>query len=176
MAASAVLLRIARDFFRIIDFPLLSWNLFKTTFPISFLYCTNAMVALTSLRDLSVASYRLAPIATVVTEYIVLGKTYSLQTCAILVIMVLGAILAGVSDQKSLLDGWIYGVVSCLLQACCLVLVKKSDIEGNLGIFGLLYYHSFFSFFLLLSSFVWTGDINAVFTMLLGLLGRFLFW
>jgi len=153
MATSCLVFRIARDKLRWIDFPELSWDLLKRVFPISFLYCANAVVALNALRDLSIPSYgvvkRLAPLATVTVEYIVLGKVYSLQTYGTLIMMIFGTILASKNDLNSVADGWMYGLLSCLLQACCLVLVKKSGVEGDLGIFGLCYYHSLFSFVLL---------------------------
>lgn len=149
MIFTIVLLRLARDVFKVISFAQFEPNRARQVAPVSLFYSLNAAVALVALRELSVPSYtlikRMAPLFTISLEFLVLGKSSTRFIVFSLLVMTCGTIMAAKSDSKSTTFAWVLGFMSCVFQAMYLTYVKRSGISTGMNSFGVLYYHSILS-------------------------------
>eukprot|EP00741_Cyanophora_paradoxa_P023342 tig00000254_g22549.t1 len=150
---------------RIVSYPRFEWNTAKKVLPVAVFYCLNVAFALASLRALNVPMYnvlkRLTTFVVMIQEAILLRKTFSTNTKIAVSIIVMGAILAGVSDVDFDLYSYAMAIGSCCVQSLYLIAVNKAGVEGDLNTFGLLFYNSVLSIPCLLVVLLATGEWRA---------------
>eukprot|EP00183_Erythrolobus_madagascarensis_P001850 CAMPEP_0185850846 /NCGR_PEP_ID=MMETSP1354-20130828/4824_1 /TAXON_ID=708628 /ORGANISM="Erythrolobus madagascarensis, Strain CCMP3276" /LENGTH=349 /DNA_ID=CAMNT_0028551571 /DNA_START=1 /DNA_END=1050 /DNA_ORIENTATION=+ len=160
------LLHFLRDVVHLIDFPRFELSVARSVSPVSFFYCLNAAAALLAVRELSVPSYtmvkRSASLFSLVLEFIILNKRPRVRVVLSLIVMVIGTVIAAISDSLGTRLGWAAGVASCLFQGIYLAYVKKSGAETGLGAFGVLYYHSVISLPILVAFVIVMGEVSQV--------------
>jgi len=128
MMISASVLLIGRSF-GFLTFPTPNLPTANKILPLAVCYFITVLLALDSLSDISLAMYsalkRLVAFIILICEYFILCKTSPKSIWCSVGVMVIGAIIAGLTDMTFDLHGYFLVLSSCLFQALYLVLVKK---------------------------------------------------
>mmetsp|Transcript_39184 Transcript_39184/g.63525 ORF Transcript_39184/g.63525 Transcript_39184/m.63525 type:complete len:252 (-) Transcript_39184:196-951(-) len=128
-------------------------------------YCLNVGFALAALRDMNVPMYnvikRLTTLVVMVNESLILKKTQSVRVKLSVVVIVAGALLAGMTDLDFDPVAYSLALGSCCVQALYLVCVAKAGAEIDLDSFGLVYFNSVMSIPILVGVLVVTDEMTA---------------
>ncbi|KAM9982378.1 hypothetical protein ACTFIZ_006912 [Dictyostelium cf. discoideum] len=119
----------------------------KKLMPLSFCYIINVLLGLDSLKQLNIPMYsalkRLVAVVILVMEYFILKKVSPPKIIASVVVMVIGAVVAGITDLSFNSLGYSLVLLSCIFQASYLIYVKK--VASNMSTYDMLYYNSVLS-------------------------------
>jgi solute carrier family 35 protein len=147
-------------FFHTLTFPISILTLIHfQVLVVSILYSANVGIALVALSSLNIPMYstfkRLTTAVVLAMEYFVLHKKPSLMVIGCVMVMSVGAVVAGLGDVSFDLTGYSMAIISCIVQAAYLVTVSKKEKELDLNSFGLLNYNSILSLpFVILVGFI----------------------
>jgi len=146
----------------IIKFPAPNLSTAHKILPLSLCYFSTVLLGLVSLPNLSLAMYsalkRLVAFIILICEYLVLHKTSPRSIWSSVGVMVLGAVVAGVTDMAFDLTGYTFALSSCFFQALYLVLVKKN--AKDIGPVEMLFYNCTLSMPFVLSLVVLFDEVN----------------
>jgi len=161
MTVSATILLGCRSF-GVLKFPSPNIETAQKILPLSLCYFSTVLLGLISLPTLSLAMYsalkRLAAFLILICEYFVLHKTSPKSIWCSVGVMVLGAVIAGITDVTFDLTGYGFALSSCLFQALYLVLVKKN--AKDVGPVEMLFYNSTLSIPFVLALVLYFDEIN----------------
>ncbi|KAK5583269.1 hypothetical protein RB653_004860 [Dictyostelium firmibasis] len=119
----------------------------KKLMPLSFCYIINVLLGLDSLKQLNIPMYsalkRLVAVVILVMEYFILKKVSPPKIIASVFVMVIGAVVAGITDLTFNSLGYSLVLLSCVFQASYLIYVKK--VANNMSTYDMLYYNSVLS-------------------------------
>ncbi|KAN0031498.1 hypothetical protein ACTFIV_005362 [Dictyostelium citrinum] len=119
----------------------------KKLMPLSFCYIINVLLGLDSLKQLNIPMYsalkRLVAVVILIMEYFILKKVSPPKIIASVVVMVIGAVVAGITDLSFNSLGYTLVLLSCVFQASYLIYVKK--VANNMSTYDMLYYNSVLS-------------------------------
>jgi GDP-mannose transporter len=158
-----VLLQIAR-YCGWADFESLDSRKLAAWIPLNFLFVLMLLTGFFSLNLLSV------PMATIfknstnvlvtIGDYLLYGQSVSRGIVASLVIMLLGAVLAGSSDLEFNMMGYMWAVCNCVITASYVLYMPRAISDSKLNAFGRVYYNNLLSLplVLLVDLFVY-GDL-----------------
>ncbi|EGC30408.1 hypothetical protein DICPUDRAFT_41477, partial [Dictyostelium purpureum] len=120
----------------------------KSVIPLAFCYITNVLLGLDSLKELNIPMYsalkRLVAFVVLIMEYFILKKVSPPKVVASVIVMVFGAIIAGVTDLTFSALGYSLVLLSCFFQASYLVYAKKIS-NTNMSTYDMLYLNSLLS-------------------------------
>jgi len=160
-----VLLECAK-FLRIINYPQLEFARCKEFLPIALLYSLNVGVALSALSSLNIPMYgvlkRLSTLFVLAGESVFLHKESSKRLKQSVLLIVLGAFVAGAGDMTFDMVAYLLAFSSTLLQAAYLLYVAKSGTEKGISTFGLLFYNSLLALPFVLIVFLTTSEVTEV--------------
>ncbi|GAM22881.1 hypothetical protein SAMD00019534_060560, partial [Acytostelium subglobosum LB1] len=148
----------------------IDFNIIKKLAPLSFCYIINVLLGLDSLKALNIPMYsalkRLVAVIILVMEYFILKKISPTRVILSVCVMVLGAIVAGVTDLSFNAFGYTLVLTSCFFQATYLVFVKKTarDMSTNDPAFLWYFTLSIFIGFLLNFCIFFCTSVNSALT------------
>jgi len=121
----------------------------KTLGSLALSFIAMVVTGLAALRYVNVPMYsalrRLTSFIVILIQYFVLQKTVGTREFISIVMMVLGALVAGWGDLHFDLYGYFLTVLNCVVTALYLVLIAKKSQETGLQTFGLMYYNNILS-------------------------------
>ncbi|KAG2483882.1 hypothetical protein HYH03_017276 [Edaphochlamys debaryana] len=148
-----------------LDFPRFSWHKCRRLFWITALYTANVGFALFGLKTLNIPMYnvlkRLTPMIILVVKAVIRRRLPPLQISLSVLLVVAGCVVAGIGDLSFDLWGYLFALMSCLVQAGYLLLVEFQGDEG-VGTTELLYYNALTSLPFLLAVVGATGEAGAL--------------
>jgi len=163
MLLSASILITSRSF-GLVKFPAPNIATANKILPLSLCYFSTVLLALVSLPHLSLAMYsalkRLSAFLILICEYLVLSKTSPKSIWCSVGVMVLGALIAGITDMTFDLTGYMFALSSCFFQALYLVMVKKNTTD--VGPVEMLFYNCTLSIPFVFGLVVFLDEINYV--------------
>jgi len=153
-------------FFHVINYPKFDVVKCKEFLPIALLYSLNVGVALSALSALNIPMYgvlkRLSTLFVLVGESLFLHKQSSQRLKQSVLLIVMGAFIAGASDITFDLVAYFLALSSTLLQAAYLLYVAKSGAEKGTNTFGLLFYNSLLALPFVLFVFLASSELSDV--------------
>lgn len=163
MILSATILLTCRTF-HIVNFPSPNINTASKILPLAVCYFVTVLLALVSLPNLSLAMYgtlkRLVALIILGCEYFVLNKVSPLSIWCSVGVMILGAVIAGITDLTFDLYGYTFALGSCFFQALYLVLVKKN--AKDIGPVEMLFYNCSLSIPFIFTLVLYFDEINYI--------------
>jgi len=156
----------AGKYLHLINYPNCDLKRCKEFLPIALLYSLNVGVALSALSALNIPMYgvlkRLATLFVLVGESVFLRKESSQRLKQSVLLIVLGAFVAGASDITFDLFAYMLALASTLLQAAYLLYVAKSGADKTINTFGLLFYNSLLALPFVLLAFLASREVSEV--------------
>jgi len=134
---------------RFLDYPDFSPETAKSLVSLSASFCGMVISGLAALKFVNVPMYsalrRLTTFIVIAGQYFMLNKTVSMAELNSVIMMVLGAVIAGWGDIEFDLYGYFLTALNCLITAAYLVLIAKKSKETGLNTFGLMFYNNLLS-------------------------------
>eukprot|EP01132_Coremiostelium_polycephalum_P001005 gene1005-1275_t len=135
---------ITMKFFGFITYPDVTKDLCKKLFSLSFLFIMMVVSGLAALAKTNVPLFsalrRLSTLIVIVGERWLLSKITPADEVQSVVVMVLGALVAGWGDVTFDFIGSIYILFNCVVTAAYLIYIAKKTRETGLNTFGLMFY------------------------------------
>ncbi|BDA44780.1 UDP-N-acetylglucosamine/UDP-glucose/GDP-mannose transporter [Coccomyxa sp. Obi] len=150
----------------IVTFPAVNWQRAWGLAPVTLLYVSNVAFALMGLQNLNIPMYntlkRLTPVIVLLTKAVQTKKAPPQDIAASVILVVAGCVVAGIGDFSFDLKGYVFALLSCLLQATYLILVEQSGAEKGVGTTELLYYNALLSLPFLIVVVLATGEASEI--------------
>lgn len=165
MASIAVIVPLRKLGF-ITQFSLWSTDKARRLLPVVLLYTANVGFALVALKTLSIPMYnaikRLTPVAVLVTKSVLTRTVPAWQISASVLLVVSGCIVAAMGDLMFSMVGYVFALISCMLQALYLLLVERTGAENGVPASELLYYNAVLSMPFIAVVMAGTGEMHTV--------------
>ncbi|EGG24720.1 hypothetical protein DFA_02964 [Cavenderia fasciculata] len=130
--------------FKYINYPDLDYNLCKKLFSLSTLFILMVVSGLAALAKTNVPLFsalrRLSTLIVIAGEKVLLGKVTPANEIQSVVLMVVGAMIAGWGDVTFDFVGSLYILFNCFVTAGYLIYIAKKSQETGLNTFGLMFY------------------------------------
>jgi len=121
----------------------------KTLLPLALSFCGMAATGLAALKYVNIPMFsalrRLTTFVVIAGQYLVLKKNVSQEEIWSVIVMVIGAMIAGWGDITFDLYGYLMTAINCLVTAAYLVLIAQKSQQTGLQTFGLMYYNNILS-------------------------------
>lgn len=145
-----------------IKLPALEKSLVKKVYPLSFCWWTYVVSGLVALRYLTVPMFstlrKFTTMLVLIGERVLLDRRAPGQVWATIWVMVVGGLIAGVTDLSMSLPGYFFVAICCTATALYLILIVRVGASSKLDTFGLLYYNNLLSLPLMLGYMVLFTD------------------
>jgi len=134
---------------KMLDYPDFSAETAKKLTSLAVSFCGMVLTGLAALKFVNVPMYsalrRLTTFIVIAGQYFMLGKTVSRDELNSVIMMVVGALIAGWGDLS--FDPWGYFLtgLNCVVTALYLVEIAKKSKETGLNTFGLMFYNNLLS-------------------------------
>jgi len=121
----------------------------KSLAPLAGYFVGMVITGLAALRYVNVPMYsalrRLTTFIVIIGQYFLLNKTVPMDELVSVVLMVLGAFIAGWGDLSFDLYGYFLTALNCVVTAIYLVYIAKKSQQTGMETFGLMYYNNVMS-------------------------------
>ncbi|CAI7852729.1 unnamed protein product [Closterium sp. NIES-53] len=138
------------------------WNSARSLSGVVFFYNANVAFALAAVEALSIPVYhvlkRLTPVMVLCAKYLIGDGSPPLEVCMSVLAVVSGCFLAGAGDLSFDARGYLWAIVSCMLQTAYLILVERSGSQKGFTTNDLLVYNGVMSFPVLAGLTLITGE------------------
>lgn len=138
-----------------------------------FFYNANVAFALAAVEALSIPVYhvlkRLTPVMVLIAKFFIGDGFPPLEVCLSVIAVVSGCFLAGAGDLSFDARGYLWAIVSCMLQTAYLILVERSGSQRGFTTNELLVYNGVMSFPVLAALTMITGEAQRSIPLLLEL-------
>ena len=118
-------------------------KLFRTTLPLALAYLTYMLLSMISLRGVNLPMYttlrRTTGAFTMATEFLAFGKAQERDVIFAVMLMVLGAIIAGMNDMEFNLYGYFMVVLNNVATSVYLIMIGRVSKKSGLNAFGLMW-------------------------------------
>jgi len=135
--------------FRMLEFHDFSVGTAKSLSPLAAAFCGMVITGLAALKFVNVPMYsalrRFTTFIVIVAEFLLLGKRVPKDEFNSVVLMVVGAMIAGWGDLTFDMYGYLLTVLNCVVTAVYLVLIAKKSKETGLNTVGLMFYNNLLS-------------------------------
>eukprot|EP01119_Soliformovum_irregulare_P019350 TRINITY_DN609_c0_g1_i2.p1 TRINITY_DN609_c0_g1~~TRINITY_DN609_c0_g1_i2.p1 ORF type:complete len:315 (+),score=39.46 TRINITY_DN609_c0_g1_i2:147-1091(+) len=134
---------------RMIDYPNFDPIIARKMVPLGVAFASMVFTGLAALKWINIPMYgairRLTTFIVIVWQYILLKKTVPTDEFASVVVMILGATVAGGGDLDASVWGYLLTIANCVTTAWYLVLINKTTEDTGLQTFGLMFYNNILS-------------------------------
>lgn len=149
----------------IVEYPAFSFSVARSWLPLNILFIGMLFSGFMSLVYVSIPmvtiTKNLSNIITVVGEWYLFGEPLSVLTLLSVLIMVVGAILAGANDLEFNLYGYVWMAINCVFTASYVLYMRFASTSIKLPKFGMVYYNNLLSMALLLPVCVARNEFSA---------------
>lgn len=118
-------------------------KLFRVTLPLALAYLTYMLLSMISLRGVNLPMYttlrRTTGAFTMATEFLVFGKAQEKDVIFAVMLMVLGAVIAGMNDMEFNLYGYFMVVLNNVATSVYLIMIGRISKKSGLNAFGLMW-------------------------------------
>jgi solute carrier family 35 len=118
-------------------------KLFQKCLPLAIAYVTYMVLSMVSLRGVNLPMYttlrRTTGAFTMLCEFLMFKKTQDLDICFAVLLMVVGAIVAGVNDMEFTLYGYVMVCLNNMATAVYLLTIGRISKVSGLNAFGLMW-------------------------------------
>ncbi|GJP75539.1 hypothetical protein CLOP_g5972 [Closterium sp. NIES-67] len=126
------------------------WSSARSLSGVVFFYNANVAFALAAVEALSIPVYhvlkRLTPVMVLCAKFLIGDGSPPLEVCLSVLAVVSGCFLAGAGDLSFDARGYLWAIVSCMLQTAYLILVERSGSQKGFTTNDLLVYNGVMSF------------------------------
>lgn len=175
----AVILVEGAKLMRLVDYPAFNMSTAKSWLPLNLLFIGMLVTGFLSLVYVSVPMVtvfkNLTNLITVSGDVYFFGESVSYLTIASVVLMTLGAVLAGANDLEFHALGYFWMVLNCLCTAGYVLYMRFASTNIKLPRFGMVYYNNLLSAALLLPACLANGEMGSLFDQSI-MTREFIFW
>ena len=149
----------------IVEYPSFSFAVAKSWMPLNILFIGMLFSGFMSLVYVSIPmvtiTKNLANIITVFGEWYLFGEPLSYLTLLSVLIMVVGAVLAGANDLEFNLYGYLWMAINCFFTSGYVLYMRFASTSIKLPKFGMVYYNNLISMALLLPVCIARSEFSA---------------
>lgn len=165
--AVAVAMVASAKHFNLVEYPTFNFTMARSWMPLNILFIGMLFSGFMSLVYVSVPmvtiTKNLSNIITVFGEYYLFGEPLSYLTLISVLIMVIGAALAGANDLEFNFLGYVWMGINCLFTAGYVLYMRFASTSIKLPRFGMVYYNNLISMILLLPFCILRSEFVAIF-------------
>lgn len=175
----AVVLVEGAKLMQMVEYPAFNFSTARSWLPLNLLFIGMLVTGFLSLVYVSVPMVtvfkNLTNLITVSGDVYFFGETVSYLTIASVVLMTLGAVLAGANDLEFHALGYFWMVLNCLCTAGYVLYMRFASTNIKLPRFGMVYYNNLLSAMLLLPACIANGEMGALLDPTI-MTREFVFW
>jgi len=151
-------------YLRIVEYPGLSWDLIKQWLPLNILFMSMLFTGFLALVHLSVPMVTIfknvTNLFTVFGDWYIFNEPASYLSILSVIIMTVGAILAGANDLEFDLRGYIWMILNCITTSSYVLYMRYASNNIKLSKFGMVYYNNMLSSIILLPIMILKGELS----------------
>eukprot|EP00499_Haloplacidia_sp_CaronLabIsolate_P010397 CAMPEP_0196772410 /NCGR_PEP_ID=MMETSP1104-20130614/2216_1 /TAXON_ID=33652 /ORGANISM="Cafeteria sp., Strain Caron Lab Isolate" /LENGTH=336 /DNA_ID=CAMNT_0042142545 /DNA_START=1 /DNA_END=1011 /DNA_ORIENTATION=- len=154
--------------YRLIEYPDFDPALLKPMAPLAISFFLMVTTGLAALEFLNVPMFgalrRLTTLITMLSEMMLQGKPFVPRIALPIMVMVIGAIVAGATDLTFSFVGYFLVFLNCIFTATYLVFINRLSKQTGLSTFGLLFYNNIMCVPLVAVTVLATGELPEMVT------------
>ncbi len=162
-ALAVVILETAK-IMKFISYPPLQLSIVKSWLPINIMFIAMLYTGFMSFVYLSVPIItimkNLTNVFTVIGDYTLFGQSPTWSTAFAIILMTVGAIMAGANDVQFSWVGYFWMVLNCLLTSSYTLYMRYASVNINLPKLGMVYYNNLLSALLISPLCMISGDLE----------------
>jgi GDP-mannose transporter len=162
----AVIILEAAKILKFITYPPLQLSVVKSWLPINIMFIAMLYTGFMSFVYLSVPIItimkNLTNVFTVIGDYVFFNQSPSWFTAFAIILMTVGAIMAGANDIQFSFIGYFWMVSNCLLTSSYTLYMRYASVNINLPKLGMVYYNNLLSALLISPLCMIAGDLEKV--------------
>jgi GDP-mannose transporter len=150
----AVVLVEAAKFLKMVDYPSFKVETAVSWVPLNLLFIgmlSSGFIALTYVSvPMITVTKNLTNLITVAGDYFLFGESFTMVVVVSIMLMTLGAVMAGLNDLEFSLIGYCWVAVNCLCTSSYTLYMRYASTNIKLPRFGMIYYNNLLSALILL--------------------------
>ena len=153
----------AAKYFKYVECPDFEWKVARSWLPLNLLFigmlCTGFLSLVYNNVPMVTVFKNLTNVVTVAGDALVFGEKVSFLTVLSILVMVLGAVLAGVHDLQFSFLGYCFMGFNCLFTSGYVLYMRFASTTIKLPKFGMVYYNNLLSVLLLLPLIAYSDEL-----------------